>query len=117
MRLKDAGDHIINQLTNQLPAHLYYHNVSHTLDVYESAGRLATGENITGDELTLLLTAAYYHDSGFLIKMTGHEAESCRIARETLPAFDYTNKEIEEISEMIMATQLPQSPKTISVKF
>jgi len=111
MRLRDAGDHIIKKLTSQLPVQLSYHNVSHTLDVYEAAKRLGTGENITNDELMLLLTAAYYHDSGFLVKMNGHEEESCGIARETLPAFGYTDKEIETICVMIMATRLPQSPQ------
>lgn len=111
MRLTDAGDHIIKKLTDELPAHLSYHNVSHTLDVYEAAKRLGTGEAITGHEMTLLLTAAYYHDSGFLIKMNGHEEESCRIAREILPAFDYTEEDIEAICVIIMATRLPQSPQ------
>ncbi|HEY8928645.1 MAG TPA: HD domain-containing protein [Mucilaginibacter sp.] len=111
MRLKDAGDHIIKKLTDGLPTHLSYHNVSHTLDVYEAAKRLGAGEGLTDDEITLLLTAAYYHDSGFLIKMNGHEEESCRIARETLPAFDYTEEQIDAICVMIMATRLPQSPQ------
>ena len=59
----------------------------------------------------MLLTAAYYHDSGFLVKAKGHEEESCRIARETLPGFGYTPDEINKICGMIMATRLPQSPK------
>ncbi|MEP6612496.1 MAG: HD domain-containing protein, partial [Mucilaginibacter sp.] len=76
MQLDDAGNYIIKKLNDELPAHLNYHNASHTLDVYEAAKRLALANGIAGDELTLLLTAAYYHDSGFLVKATGHEEES-----------------------------------------
>jgi len=111
MQLDDAGNYIINRLNYELPAYLNYHNASHTLDVYEAAKRLALADGISGDELTLLLTAAYYHDCGFLVKANGHEEESCRIARETLPDFGYATSEIDKICGMIMATRLPQSPQ------
>lgn len=111
MRLDDAGNYIINKLNNELPGHLNYHNSTHTLDVVESARRIGKAEGISSADMELLLTAAYYHDSGFLVKMAGHEEESCRIARETLPGFAYSCCEIEKISGMIMATRLPQSPK------
>jgi uncharacterized protein len=111
MQLDDAGNYIIDKLNNELPAHLNYHNASHTLDVYEAVKRLALAEGIAGDELTMLLTAAYYHDSGFLVKAKGHEEESCGIVRVTLPCYGYNPDEIDIICGMIMATRLPQSPK------
>ncbi|MDP9080404.1 MAG: HD domain-containing protein [Bacteroidota bacterium] len=111
MRIGDAGDFIINKLNDELPGHLIYHNSSHAIDVYEAAKRLSEAEGITGDDLTLLLTAAHYHDAGFLVKAAGHEEESCRIARNTLPNFGYNNDQIDRICGMIMATHLPQSPK------
>jgi hypothetical protein len=111
MRLNDAGNFIINKLNSELPRHLSYHNSTHTLDVVESAKRIGKLEGISSADMELLLTAAYYHDSGFLVKMAGHEEESCRIARETLPCFAYSAGEIETICGIIMATRLPQSPK------
>lgn len=111
MRLDDAGKFIINKLNNELPGHLNYHNTTHTLDVVESACRIAEAEGLTSANIELLLTAAYFHDSGFLFKTAGHEEESCRIARETLPGFGYDAGEIEKICGMIMATRLPQSPQ------
>lgn len=111
MRLDDAGKFIINKLNNELPGHLSYHNTAHTLDVVESARRIGEAEGITSANMELLLTAAYYHDAGFLFKTVGHEEESCRIAREILPGFGYDTGEIEKICGMIMATRLPQSPQ------
>jgi len=110
MQLDDAGDFIIKRLNNELPGHLTYHNAGHAKDVYEATKRIAEVEGISGHELNLLLTAAYYHDSGFLVKAQGHEEESCRIAREALPGYGYTQNEIDQICGMIMATRLPQSP-------
>lgn len=110
MQFEQAGNYILNKLSNELPAHLTYHNADHAKDVYQAAKRIGEAEGIAGDELKLLLTAAYYHDSGFLIKADGHEEESCGIAREALPGYGYTMDEIEKICGMIMATRLPQSP-------
>jgi uncharacterized protein len=110
MLLDDAGNFILNKLLKELPAHLSYHNVDHTRDVYEAAKRIGELEQIPDDEMNLLLTAALFHDSGFLMKAKGHEEESCRIAQRELPAFDYKPGEIDRICCIIMATKLPQSP-------
>jgi len=111
MQFEQAGEFILNKLHHELPAHLNYHNIEHTLDVYHAAEYIGKQENITGDDMKLLLTAAWYHDAGFLIRTIGHEEESCRIAREALPGYDYSRHEIEQVCGMIMATRLPQMPK------
>ncbi|MEX8546127.1 MAG: HD domain-containing protein [Mucilaginibacter sp.] len=111
MQFKSAGDFIIQKLNNELSPQLFYHCVEHVLDVYAAAEKIGTAENISADDMKLLLTAAWFHDSGFLKGAKNHEEESCRIARETLPGFDYQPNEIEQICGMIMATKIPQSPK------
>lgn len=111
MQFKSAGEFIIQKLGNELSPKLSYHSVAHILDVYDAAEKIGAAENISADKMKLLLIAAWYHDSGFLKGAKGHEEESCRIARETLPGFDYKPNEIEQICGMIMATKIPQSPK------
>ena len=112
MQLKQAGKFILKKLKAELPGHLSYHNIDHTRDVYESAARIANAEKMPGHELKLLLTAALYHDSGFIKIRNGHEIESCKIARQYLPRYNYHPDEIDVICDMIMATRIPQSPKT-----
>lgn len=111
MLFKQAGDFILNKLENELSATFYYHNLEHTKDVYASAERIGASERISDYEMKLLLTAACYHDSGFLNVLPVHERESCNMAKTHLPDFDYTNEEIDRICGMIMATRLPQSPR------
>ena len=113
MRFEQAGDYIINELKKELPDDLIYHNIEHTCDVYLAAENIGRQENISADDMTLLLTAALYHDSGFLVRATGHEEESCRIAEIMLPVFDYTEHQVNIICGMIRATRVPQSPKTL----
>ncbi len=111
MQFKKAGRFIMNKLRKELPRHLSYHSSDHITDVYNAAERLAKEENITEYETKLLLTAAWYHDSGFLTGAKDHEEASCSIAKDVLPDFDYEPNEIERICGMIMATKIPQSPK------
>ena len=110
MQFARAGKFILNKLGKELPKHLSYHSVEHIKDVYDAAEKIGKQENISPYEMKLLLTAAWYHDSGFLKGAKDHEEESCRIARLYLPDYNYTSDEIEQICRMIMATKIPQSP-------
>jgi predicted metal-dependent HD superfamily phosphohydrolase len=112
MQFKRAGKFIINKLRNKLPAHLSYHGIDHTLDVFAAAQRIARHKGISNYEQKLLLTAALFHDSGFIKKRDGHEAESCNLARQYLPLYNYQTAEVELICGMIMATRIPQAPQT-----
>jgi len=111
MQFKNAVDFIFDKLVNELPGHLSYHTIHHVRDVYQAAEMIGEAEGITEHDTQLLLTAAAYHDAGFIEAAKGHEEVSCRIARETLPAFDYNAADIETICGLIMTTRIPQSPK------
>jgi len=110
MEFKLVKKFILKKLKKELPKNLTYHGVEHIKDVYRSAKTLARMEKIKGDDLTLLLTAVLFHDSGFLWQQYEHERVSCEIAREYLPAYDYIPEQIDKICGMIMATRIPQEP-------
>ena len=112
MMFTEAKNFILEKLSTGLSKNLTYHSINHIKDVVSAASMLCKKENIApGDEI-LVLTAAYYHDSGFLSTYQNHEAIGCEIARKHLPDFNYTDREIALICNMIMATKIPQSPKT-----
>lgn len=110
MQLDLAERYILNRLKEELSPDLTYHNDFHTVDVYAAARQIAGQEGVTGSQLQLLLTAALFHDAGFLINAKAHEVLSCAIAEEALPAFGYTEADIAVICKLIMATEIPQQP-------
>ncbi len=113
MQVKSAVRHILEDLKADLPEYLLYHSVSHIKDVKVQAMRIARNEGINDQEdLDLLETAAIYHDCGFLSTYSNHEEKGCEIAREVLPQYDYTDRQIAIIEGLIMATKVPQMPKT-----
>ncbi|MFK7924070.1 MAG: HD domain-containing protein [Bacteroidia bacterium] len=106
-----AKTYILNRLDQELPINLYYHSPQHTRDVYEAATEIAYHEQIKGDDLRLLQTAALFHDCGFLITYQNHEIVGCQLVAKVLPGFGYTDPQIKQICEMIMATRIPQAPQ------
>lgn len=107
-----AIDYIINRMRTELPENLGYHALLHTLDVIKSAQYIAEAENVEGEDMCLLLTAAAYHDCGFIYKYHGHEEAGKKIATTTLPGFDYTPQQLQLILNMIEATRVPQQAHT-----
>src|ERR1044072_3785231 len=88
---------LIPKLEKELPSYLTYHNVGHTKNVIAACEQLAVSENITGDDLIVLKTAALFHDSGFLQQSDGHEEISCIMVREYLPDCGYDESQIEQM--------------------
>lgn len=101
---------ILHKLKENLPEHLSYHSVMHVKDVINAVEEIAVSENVDGEDLMLLKTAALFHDSGFLHGAKDHEEKSCEIAQEYLLDYGYSQSQIDKIKGMIMATKIPQSP-------
>jgi len=116
MDLIGARDYILEMLRNELDTKLTYHNLLHTLDVHQAVVRLLNLEQLPHHEALLLETAAFYHDSGMLVKYADHEQFSVRIANEALPRFGYNEEEIQEIGNLIQVTTLPQKAITHAEK-
>ncbi|MDR1866573.1 MAG: HD domain-containing protein [Bacteroidales bacterium] len=112
-RFGDLQEYVLDMLENGLPAYLYYHNVKHTVDVVTESELIGWAEGLNDQQLLLLKTAALFHDTGHLVSYADHEERSTEIARKTLPAYDYTPDEINEICRIIMATKLPPKPADI----
>ena len=102
---------ILQKLKEKLPEHLSYHSVMHVKDVINAVEEIAVAENIQGEDLMLLKTAALFHDTGFLHGAKDHEEKSCEIAQKFLPDYGYNQPQIDKIKGMIMATKIPQTPK------
>lgn len=113
VRLYDLEDFVLEKLENGLPQNLYYHNLKHTIDVYTQVELIGRSEMVSMEELLLLRTAALLHDAGHLIDYDTHEEMAVKLAREILPEYYYTERQISIISELIMSTQLPPRPKNL----
>lgn len=114
MNLALAIDFVTQQLQQKLPSNLIYHGEAHTLnDVLPACQRLAQYYSLTEEQNVLLATAALFHDLGYLQKYSNNEIMGAQLAAKVLPEMDYTSKQIATISQLILATALPQEPNNL----
>jgi uncharacterized protein len=110
VRTLEAWAYISNRLKRELDPRLAYHRFEHTVDVVAMSSQMGMAAGLTKKELDLLITAAWFHDCGFLFLRKAHELEGCMLVTQVLPRFDFEVAEIEFICGMIMATRIPQTP-------
>ena len=113
MDWEKAIEHILLRMKNELPDSLHYHTLEHTLEVMSSAREIAREEGVAEKDLVLLMTAAAFHDCGFITTYKNHEEVGCDVSRATLPRFGYNSDQIEIICKIIMATRVPQNATTL----
>lgn len=110
--LKAAKGYALKLLNEKLSEKYKFHDEEHTLNVYKVAKKYARMEEVSEKSELLLLTAALYHDLGYIEQEEKHEEDSAKIAQETLSMFGYGPSDIETIRKTILATKLPQKPQT-----
>jgi len=109
-----ARQYVLDRLARELSPLITYHSLAHTRDeVVPAAEEFAVVEGITGEDFLLLRTAALYHDVGYVEQQYDHEAGSARIAAARLPTFGYAPAQIDVIVGIILATELPQQPRSL----
>lgn len=113
IQFTDIQEIILDKLEKELPSFLFYHNVKHTVDVVTEVELIGWAEGCSDEEILLLKTAALFHDAGHTVAYDNHEYHGTLLAREMLPAYNYTPEQIERICEIIMATKLPPKPRNL----
>jgi class 3 adenylate cyclase len=113
IQFTDIQEIILDKLEMDLPGHLFYHNVKHTVDVVTEVELIGWAEGCSDEEILLLKTAALYHDAGHIVAYDNHEFYGTQIARQMLPEFNYTSDQIDRICSLIMSTKLPPEPTNL----
>lgn len=112
----DLQEIILDKLEKELPEYLYYHNVKHTIDVVTEVELIGWAEGVSEEDVLLLKTAALFHDAGHTIGYDGHEEFGCDLARKYLPGYNFSEKQIDKVCELILATQIPPKPNNLLEK-
>lgn len=103
---------VLTKLENGLPKHLTYHNLDHVLDVLNVCNQYIKRNKIKGDDAFLLRIGAIVHDMGFLKTNINHEEVGAEMAAEIMTSLDMDPKHIDIVKGLILATKIPQNPKT-----
>lgn len=114
--LSDTYDHCIELLENSRCKHLPFHSIEHTREVYRYSKTIAQYEEVYGSDLDPILIAALFHDTGMAETYIDHEEQSVVYAKAFLEKMNYSHKKIQIVEDCILATKMPQAPKTKAQK-
>ncbi len=92
---------------------LCYHNFIHTEGVVADALWIGKGSCLNEEQLFIVELAAWFHDSGFTNTYKTHEKESAELASSFLRHLNVESYIIEQVTESILATRMPQSPQNL----
>ncbi|WP_338375176.1 Pycsar system effector family protein [uncultured Flavobacterium sp.] len=117
MKLVNKAKLYVTELFENILEFKYtYHNINHTKSVVKAAEEIAIHEKIDGEDLEILLVAAWFHDCGYVECKEGHEEVSVRIVSKFLEENDYDIIYIEKVAKIIRATVFNYVPTTILEK-
>jgi HD superfamily phosphodiesterase len=93
---------------------LIFHNLEHTQNVVDRTQEISAHYNLTEEEMLILYTAAWFHDTGHLFAdINEHEEKSNELMETFMKNEDYSEDFITQISSCIFATRMPHEPKNI----
>lgn len=111
--LKKAQKYVFQFFKEKLKNIYVYHDYTHTFETVEAVKELGLGNGLKKKEIEMVQLAAWFHDTGYVDTVEGHEQESLKYVRAFLEGHDYPGQKIEIIERCILATKMPQNPKNI----
>jgi len=110
LRLGDLEDKVFSDIMTKLPESLHFHKLEYARKVYNQSFLLCRSEGIEEEGRLLVRTAAMMLFTGYIQDYHNFENRSAVISREILPDFSYSEKQIDQISNLILATKIPFKP-------
>ncbi len=110
LRLGDLEERIFEEVLKELPETLQFHTVSHARKVYNQSYLLCRAEETEQEDRLMVRTAALLLFTGLTQTFSNFENRSAVIARDILPGFKYSDAQIDQICNLILATKVPFQP-------
>lgn len=111
LRLGDLEDKVMQEILSDLPERIHFHNQEHALKVYNQSFLLCRAEEIGQEDRLLVRTAALMLFTGLTQTYNNFENRSVVLCREILPAYNYSESQIDQICNLILATKQPFEPR------
>ena len=113
LRLSDLEEFIMSKLEAELDKNLYFHNLEYSKHIYEHNGLLAKAAELDLEETVCLRTATLLLNIGFIGGYENYENRSAEYSRIILPEYNYSEKQITIISNLILSSKWPPDPKNM----
>lgn len=111
--LNEAAAYVKDFFAQHPDQRLVYHNMMHTQNVVQAATDMAGYYHLNDDDRFVVIVASWFHDIGYFQSPQSHEQSGADAAEKFLSSKNIPENIIVQVRNCIMATRLPQSPKTL----
>lgn len=111
--LFQAEAYVSSLLQTKLPSWAVYHNLAHTEQTVNAAREIGEGVRLNASDMEIALLAAWFHDTGYIDTIEGHEERSVLIAEQFLRERNVSEPFIRQVALCIRATKVPQHPQAL----
>ena len=108
--LEEVKQYVTSYFDAYQDPELIYHNIKHTKDVVTAATKIANHYQLSDEDFFVVVSSAWFHDTGYFTDRADHEAKSISIAEHELKQLKVTQPVIDKIKACILATEMPQKP-------
>lgn len=104
--------YVATYIEEKIPDLYSYHNYNHTAKVVDAVEAICHYQK-EGEETRFVTSiAAWFHDVGYSGGHEEHEAASVKVMREFMKDKEVSEEQLQRIEGCILATKMPQDPKT-----
>jgi predicted metal-dependent HD superfamily phosphohydrolase len=109
-----AEQHVVNIFSQKVGKDFVFHSLNHTREVVLHTELIAGNYELSEEDHTALVVAAWFHDTGYSAGLNRiHEEESQKLATEFLKQQRAPQQLIDKVNGCIIATRMPQSPTNL----
>jgi len=92
---------------------LLYHNIIHTVEVVKGVQKIGVGNNLTDEEMEIVIISAWLHDLGYTVSPVDHETISAELASSFLTKKNYPSDKIQKVKSCILSTKISTTSQNI----
>jgi predicted metal-dependent HD superfamily phosphohydrolase len=107
---EDVSKYVTELFKENLPSWAVYHDLSHTVDAVTACEEIGKGSGLSEEDIEILYIAAWFHDTGYILQVDGHEEKSSKMTFEFLFRRNYPKEKIDKVVGCIMATKVSNQP-------
>ena len=109
--VESVKSYVLNYFNEHAVNQMIYHNAEHTKEVVIAATRMADHYQLNDKDYFAVITAAWFHDVGYIYNKKDHEASSALLASDFLATLEVNDELTDQIRKCIFATRMPQKPE------
>jgi predicted metal-dependent HD superfamily phosphohydrolase len=107
-----ARAHVEALLRAKKPGWVKFHTFEHAEAVVKACKEIGAASRLSDEELEIVMLAAWFHDTGYVEGVKGHEENSVEFAVSFLRETGISENKIAQVAGCIRATKMPQAPKS-----